>query len=137
MAVLATGIGIGYFVANTRTTPCMAEEQKIRQAYTEYAKRHGNNPILQGLVVAKMYEDLSVNGCEHHRENYANRAVVEMMRVNAALSAQHNANADMIVIDMQEVADTVNEITREMANAIGGFIDRMRNTRINVTVEQR
>jgi len=84
-----------------------------------------------------MYEDLAANGCERNHDEFVKRASDNMAKVTQALAAERAANMEMIVIDMQEVVDTVNEITREMADAIGGFIDRMRNTRINVTVEQR
>ena len=137
MAVLGAGVGIGYFISTRDTNPCIAEEKNIRQRYEEYAERNGTNETIRGLVIAKMYEDLAANGCEHHRNDYANRAVTEMMRVNAALTAEQNAISGAIVIDMNEVANTVNEVTREMADAIGGFIDRVKNTRINVTVEQK
>ena len=138
LAVLATGIGTGYLIStNKTTTSCTAEERQIRQAYADYTRQHGHTEILQALITARMYEELAENGCANNREDYATRAADYMARVNAAISAEHAANVEMVVIDMQEIANTVNEITRDMADAIGTFIDRMRNTRINVTVEQR
>ena len=144
IVTLIVGISIGYVISNRRSEPrlCEIEEQTIRTQYADYAARQGANQAIRTLITAKMYEDLAAYGCPENREDYLAAAEYNMRRTHEMLSLAVQPAANEIVIDMQQISETMNEVTREvqevvreMADAIGEFMHRMRNTRINIVVE--
>ena len=135
VVILAIGFGIGWLVNNYYNRPCMIAERQIRQNYSFSKEMAESDDIIQRIQLARMYAELATNGCPEKQDEYTSRYNAEVASINAQ-GHLFIVNTGMeIKADMQKVADAVNEVTREAADAIGNFVDRMKNTKIKITVE--
>jgi hypothetical protein len=143
VGVLMLGMGIGWLINEHRTQqnrPCVEEEARIRQEFTGHADavrvEFPGSEMAQKIVRARMYYELSELGCPENQQEYAGKSISINREINRELGGSPIARVGTeIRVDMQQVADTVTEVTREAVAIIGDVVDRLRDTRISITVE--
>ena len=142
VGLLGLGIGIGWFISDyqvRQARPCVAEEARIRKEFADITSSARAElgaeqaDWIEKMSNVRMYADLAEQGCPEHQQNYRERHDALRRELNrGSFVARTGAE---IRIDMDRVADTVNEVTREAVNVIGDVVDRIRDTRISITVE--
>jgi hypothetical protein len=131
--ILALGIAIGWLVNNYQNRPCLMMERRIMQSYGfENDSRVDSADIVRKLQAARMYADLSDNGCPEHRQEYKQKA--EVIVKSLSIQGPIGINSE-IKIDMKKVSDAVNTATEKAVEAVGAFIDNMKDTKVSITVE--
>jgi hypothetical protein len=133
-AILCVGAAIGWLVNNHYNRPCLLMEKQIMAGYGFSADaRVDSSDIVQKLQVARMYADLADSGCPEHREEYRRRAEV-IVKSLSLQTAPIGVNSE-IKIDMNKVSEAVNAATEKAVEAVGGFLDKMKDTKVSITVE--
>jgi hypothetical protein len=91
--------------------------------------------IPSGLVekanYAAMFRELAERGCAENRQSYADRydAVMRELYMRGAVGSAE------IRIDMDKVGQVVEAAVQPAVNAMADFLDKMKNTKVSVTVE--
>jgi hypothetical protein len=94
--------------------------------------RIDSDDAVQKLQVARMYANLADNGCPEHRKEYRQRA--EVIVKSLSIQGPVGINSE-IKIDMNKVSEAVNAATEKAVEAVGSFLDKMKDTKVSITVE--
>lgn len=124
--VLGIGVVIGWLANDYQNRPCILQERMIVRKYERVTDMQNSDPISRGLAMGRMYAELAENGCAENTPGYREKAAREFDAIKASME---------IKVDMQKVADTVNEAARQAADAVGKAFDQIKNTKVSITVE--
>jgi hypothetical protein len=132
IVVLALGGAIGWFISEYNTQqnarPCIILEKHIMT-------RHGFQGQGESSVQVdyfRMYAELVEHGCPENKPEFKERFEEEMKKqpLRGVLGA-----AAEIRIDMDRVGRAVEEAVQPAVDAMINVFDRVKDTRINITVE--
>jgi hypothetical protein len=131
--ILAIGVGIGYVWTRYANRPCVLQERKIMDYYgfTGESEQKAMD-FVQRLQLAKMYVELANNGCPEHAKDYEKKAEVAVETLS--IGGMVGINSE-IKIDMNKVANVVNAATEKAVEAVGTFLDKVKDKKVSITVE--
>jgi hypothetical protein len=131
IAVLGIGVGIGWLVSSHDSRPCVAQERQIMKNYDLSKQPHNPNDLVQRLIVATMYSELAEKGCPENQADWREKADRELSAIRSVASMEVNVDMKGVA----EAANAVNAATTAASEALGKFLDRVKDTKINITVE--
>jgi hypothetical protein len=140
LLVLTIGIGIGWVLNNYKTRPCILEERRIINSYGFLPGQDDDkNSYTQRLRNASMYAELEVKGCPEHASMYKERSDEELSAArDIAITNIGNLvtiSMDVSAQEIEKFKNTVNDVAEDVANKVGNFVDRIKNTRIEIVVD--
>lgn len=131
--ILGLGFGIGWFWNNYENRPCVTLENKIRLNYKqEQERRLISNELMDKVSQARMYAELADSGCPENSRAYRDQS--EQIMGELAQRGFVSINSE-IKVDMDKVSAAVEEAVKPAIEAMGQFFDKVKNTKVNITVE--
>jgi hypothetical protein len=138
ICVLAIGAGIGWYwseyQARQNARPCVMLEKQIMQTYG-FGMRDQALPfeIIETVGYAKMFGELAEHGCPENKREYVGRH--EALMKDLAMRGLVANSGTEIKIDMDKVGQAVEAAVQPAVNAMADFFDRVKNTKVSITVE--
>jgi len=135
-AVMVLAAAVGWLVWDRRENrPCLGREKRIM---LDYNFPDGDSSIgiaARRLYLAKMYAELAKDGCPEHSAEYAQKSEREVQQFKNIVAQETAGIGAEFKIDMQKFQDAVNEVADSARQTIESFIDKVKDTKINITIE--
>jgi hypothetical protein len=148
--VLVVGVGIGWLWNRYENRSCVLAENEIMQKYDFSIKNAVD--LDKHLTTFRMYRELAEKGCPEHSDGYRKKASGEMALAEKIITERTldgggiyvgkdgtvvgTVNGGVVLrADMNKVAETVNQAVEAAAGIFGDMVDKMKDTKVNITIE--
>ena len=135
-AVLALSAAVGWLLWDRHENrPCLAREKRIMRDYDFPDGEYGVGAAARRLYIAKMYAELAREGCPEHSAEFAEKSEREVQQFKNIVAQETAGISAEFKIDMQKFQAAVNEVADAARETFEGLIDKVKDTKINITIE--